>query len=138
MLAVSLSQMHGVRVSPALVASHAQPKAAPVLRRRAGLALSGFVLLLSSSRPALACAFCCFAVCATKAAHSPSLALCADGGSGNIRSTDEGSGNPRYEALVADLKARGAVPSTMERRSDDKTPVLSREKCLTGREKACQ
>ena len=62
----------------------------------------------------------------------------AYGGSGNIRSTDSGSGNPRYEDLIADIKNRGgAVLSITEERPDSTAPPL-KGKCLTGREKACK
>jgi hypothetical protein len=85
--------------------------AAAPLRRRAALgAALGAVLLAAAPREAR-----------------------AYGGSGNIRSTDEGSGNPRYDDLVATMKLRGAVPEKMPDADAGK-----KGKCTTGREPACK
>jgi hypothetical protein len=64
---------------------------------------------------------------APRAAH-------AYGGSGNIRATDEGSGNPTYEDLVAALKERGA--GVRDRHHGAQPPAKG--KCSTGREAACK
>jgi hypothetical protein len=92
--------------APRPVAAAAQP-----LRRRVALgAALGAALLAAAPREAL-----------------------AYGGSGNIRSTDEGSGNPRYDDLVATMKLRGAVPEKMPDADAGK-----KGKCTTGREPACK
>jgi len=81
-----------------------------------------------SRRAALAAALAVLASAAAPRAH-------AYGGSGNIRSTDEGSGNPRYEDLVASLKARGGIVSKID--TDGGKPP-AKGKCSTGKELACQ
>lgn len=69
-------------------------------------------------------------------AASPALAY---GGSANILSTDAGSGNPRYDALVAEMAARGAVPSVIEGSTYQKAqPPPKKGRCSTGREAACK
>jgi hypothetical protein len=72
---------------------------------------------------------------AALAALAAPRAARAYGGSGNIRSTDEGSGNPRYEDLVATLKERGALVSKIDTSGGVPPP---KSKCLTGREEACK
>jgi hypothetical protein len=62
----------------------------------------------------------------------------AYGGSGNIRSTDSGSGNPRYEDLIADIQKRGGDKLSITVERPDSTAPPLKGKCLTGREKACK
>jgi len=61
----------------------------------------------------------------------------AYGGSGNIRSTDSGSGNPRYEDLVAGIKSRGEGVLAITDKPGVTAPP-AKGKCLTGREPACK
>lgn len=62
----------------------------------------------------------------------------AYGGSGNIRSTDSGSGNPRYEDLLADIQNRGGAKLSITTERPESTAPPLKGKCLTGREKACK
>ena len=55
----------------------------------------------------------------------------AYGGGANLRQTDAGEGNPRYEALVETMRAAGSTPSRMK-----VEPVV--ERCRTGKEPACK
>ena len=59
---------------------------------------------------------------------SPALAY---GGGANLRQTDAGEGNPRYEALVQTLREEGRTPSRMKEE-------LLVQRCRTGKEAACK
>lgn len=111
-------QPHAAALQLQLAASAPRPAASPALARRAALAKSSLaaaacVLLLSRAPP-------------------PALAY---GGSGNIRSTDAGSGNARYDELVAALKERGAAPSEV---APPPAEAQKRGSCRSGREAACK
>lgn len=80
-----------------------------------------------SRRAALSCAF-----------GSGLLFLCSDsahayGGGANLRATDAGTGNPRYEELAAAMAAGGRAPGRVLQVGPPPAPA----KCRMGREPAC-